>query len=124
MYQIAGLVVIFGHMFSIWLRFKGGKGIATSLGVLLAWSWPLGVMALVTWISIFVLFRYSSLAALVATALAPLYAYFLHGQEYVLSCILLAIFIIVSHKKNIQQLISGSEVKIGGKDSTDGPGAI
>jgi glycerol-3-phosphate acyltransferase PlsY len=119
LFQLAGLVVIVGHIFSIWLRFKGGKGIATSLGVLLAWSWPLALMALAAWVVVFVLSRLSSLAALVATGLTPLFAYFLYGEELVLSCLLMAIFILFSHKSNIKRLISGSEAKIDGTSKKD-----
>lgn len=122
--QVAGLVVILGHIFSIWLRFKGGKGIATSLGVLLAWGWPLALLALMTWIVVFAIWRLSSLAALTATCLTPLFAYFLYGEELVLSCLLMAIFILFSHKSNIKRLISGSEAKIDGthkKDSSPPP---
>lgn len=119
LFQLAGLVVILGHIFSIWLGFKGGKGIATSLGVLLAWGWPLALMALMTWILVFAIWRLSSLAALVATCLTPAFAYFLYGGELVLSCLMMAIFILFSHKSNIKRLISGSEAKIDGTHKKD-----
>ena len=111
--QLAGLAAFLGHCFPVWLRFRGGKGVATFLGILLAWAWPLGLAACATWLATAVLARISSLAALVAAATAPLWAWALGRTEAVLLCLALAALIYVRHLPNIRRLIAGTESRIG-----------
>ena len=101
-----------GHLFPIWFRFQGGKGVATSLGVGLALSWLLGVMMLVTWLLMVVIFRYSSLAALVAAALTPIYSYYFIHPAYLSPICLMSIILILRHRSNIKRLVKGEESKI------------
>ncbi|MGB8516918.1 MAG: glycerol-3-phosphate 1-O-acyltransferase PlsY [Gallionella sp.] len=110
------LAVFLGHVFPVFLNFKGGKGVATALGILLALSVWLGLAVLATWLLIAVVFRYSSLAALVAANAAPLFA-MLFGlrPELVLATAIMSILLIWRHKGNIQNLLTGKESKIGGK---------
>jgi len=110
------LAVFIGHVFPIFLRFKGGKGVATALGVLLALDVWVGLGALATWIFMAVVFRYSSLSALTAAIGAPIYAFLLGlPQELVLACGIMSLLLIWRHKGNIQNLLSGKESKIGSK---------
>lgn len=118
-----GLAVFFGHLYPIYHRFKGGKGVATALGVMLAISPMLAVAALLTWIIVFALSRYSSLAAIVAAALAPLYAWLilpnadnvLGISDYVLTVLLMSVFLIWRHRTNLQKLLAGTESGFGKK---------
>ncbi|MBI4969219.1 MAG: glycerol-3-phosphate 1-O-acyltransferase PlsY [Rhodospirillales bacterium] len=112
---IAGLAAVLGHNFPVWLRFKGGKGVATSLGVLVAVAWPVGLAAIATWLATAALFRISSLAALLAFALAPIYAFFLVGRDPAILALLLAAIVITRHHANIRRLLAGQEPRIGGK---------
>lgn len=111
-----GLTVFFGHLYPIYYRFKGGKGVATALGVMLAISPLLGFAALVTWVLVFAVSRYSSLAAIVAAALVPVYAWqLLPYQDYVITVIVMSIFLIWRHRTNIQKLLAGTESGFGKK---------
>lgn len=111
-----GLAVFFGHLFPIFHRFKGGKGVATALGVMLAISLMLGTAALITWAIVFAISRYSSLAALVAAALSPLYAWLLLPyKDYVIMMVVIALMLIWRHKSNIQKLLAGTESGFGKK---------
>jgi len=112
------LAVFLGHLFPIFLRFKGGKGVATALGVMLAINIWLGLAAFATWILVAFIFRYSSLSALLAAASAPLYATLLGlPTEYIILTIVISMLLIWRHKSNIQNLLSGKESKIGKKKS-------
>jgi glycerol-3-phosphate acyltransferase PlsY len=112
----AAFFALLGHMFPIWLKFKGGKGVATALGILLALSWPVGIAAAATWLVTAALFRISSLAALVAVSLSPSLAFFLgKDQNLPLFCALAAMLIIVKHRSNIGRIRRGEEPKIGQK---------
>ena len=115
---IAGGSAILGHNFPVWLKFKGGKGVATTLGVLLAVSWPTGIAACLTWLAIAVVFRYSSLAALVGLAAAPVYAWWLADLPTTVLAAALAVLGLVRHHENISRLLKGEETKIG-KKKTD-----
>jgi glycerol-3-phosphate acyltransferase PlsY len=108
----AGASVI-GHLFPVWLKFRGGKGVATGLGVWLALAWPVGIAACVTWLAVAVLTRLSSLSSLVAIGLTPLYAVAFVDIEHGYLGLLLAILIILRHHTNIRRLVTGSEPKIG-----------
>jgi len=112
---IAGFMAVLGHNFPVWLRFKGGKGVATTLGVLLFTAWPVGVGACATWVLVAGIFRYSSLAALVALAAAPAYAYWMNMPAVALMALGLAALAVIRHHQNIGRLIKGEESKIGGK---------
>jgi glycerol-3-phosphate acyltransferase PlsY len=114
---IAGLFAVLGHNFPVWLNFKGGKGVATTLGVLLAVAWPVGLAACGTWILVAALFRYSSLAALVALALSPFYALIWSNTWVTVTALIMAVLAIIRHRANIQRLVSGTESKIGKKKS-------
>ncbi len=104
-----------GHLFPVWLGFKGGKGVATFLGVLLGLTWPIGILCCLTWLATAVVFRYSSLAALVAAAASPIYAWFLAGPEIAGLALAMTVLIFVRHHANISRLLAGDEPKIGQK---------
>lgn len=108
-----GLAAIFGHLFPIFFQFRGGKGVATAAGVLLAFSLPLGFAVMATWILVAFIFRYSSLAALTATITAPLYNLWLGHHEAEFAILLLSLLIILRHRENIYRLLKGTETKIG-----------
>ena len=111
----AGLFAVLGHLFSVFLRFKGGKGVATFLGTLLALSFPAGLAACATWLAMAVVFRISSLSAITAALLAPAFTfYFYHLHGAVLVAVLSAI-VIAKHHANIGRLLRGEEPKIGKK---------
>ena len=107
----AGAVI--GHLFPIWLGFKGGKGVATALGVLLALNWQTGALACLTWLAVAALTRYSSLAALVALAASPLYAHYFAERRPVQFAAALAILVWARHWENITRLLTGAEPRIG-----------
>ena len=110
------LAVFIGHLFPVFLRFKGGKGVATALGVLLALNIWLGLACLATWLVVALVVRLSSLAALLAAIAAPIYAYvFGLPNEYLQVAIVLSLLLIWRHKGNIQNLLAGRESKIGSK---------
>lgn len=113
--QIAGFAAFLGHCFPIYLRFKGGKGVATWLGTLLGLAWPVFLAAGATWLVTAALFRISSLAALVAAALTPLWAYLLGAPSMVVLLIALAVLIYIRHEANIRRILAGTESKIGKK---------
>ena len=106
----AGAVV--GHLFPVWLGFRGGKGVATALGVLLAIAWPVGVASCLTWLAVAALFRFSSLASIVALAAGPLYAWWLADVQSAEFAAFLAVIVIARHHANIRRLLKGGEPKI------------
>lgn len=113
---LAGGAAFLGHLYPVWLRFKGGKGVATFFGVLLVAHWPAGLLAAATWIAMAVLFRISSLAALTAAALAPLFVLSTDGDyPYTLLALFMAVLIYIRHRENIGRLLKGQEPRIGGK---------
>jgi acyl phosphate:glycerol-3-phosphate acyltransferase len=111
----AGLAVFLGHLYPVFHRFKGGKGVATAAGVLFGFSVWLGLATLATWIAIVLLFRYSSLAALLAALLAPVYAWFLKLDEFLLVAAAIGLMLIWRHRGNIARLIAGTESRLGQK---------
>jgi acyl phosphate:glycerol-3-phosphate acyltransferase len=113
--QVAAIFAFLGHLWPVWLNFKGGKGVATFLGTVLALYWPLGLMACATWATTAAVSRVSSLSALTAAALTPVYAAVFGGSQLVLMSILLAILIFLRHHENIRRLIAGTEPRIGQK---------
>ena len=106
-----GLAVFFGHLYPIYHKFKGGKGVATALGVMLAVSVWLGLAALVTWALVFAISRTSSLSAIVAAAASPFFAAWLllPYKDYVLMVLLMSVMLVWRHKSNIQKLLNGTE---------------
>jgi glycerol-3-phosphate acyltransferase PlsY len=116
---IAGLAAVIGHNFPVWLKFKGGKGVATTVGVLLAISWPVGVAFCATWLGVFAVSRYSSLGALVALALAPVYAYLLSNVSVTVLAAILAVLGIARHHANIRRLLRGEESRFTRKRPDD-----
>ena len=105
-----GLAVFFGHLYPIFYKFKGGKGVATAFGVMLAISPMLGLATMITWILVFAIFRYSSLGAIIGAALAPVYAWFLLPyKDYLLMIFVMAVMLVWRHKTNIQKLFAGTE---------------
>ena len=113
---LAGGSAFLGHLFPVWLKFKGGKGVATFFGTLLAAAWPVGIAAGATWIVMAFLFRISSLAALTAAALAPIYV-FLLDRPYPIAvmALFMGVLIYIRHKDNIGRLLKGEEPRIGAK---------
>ena len=109
----AGAGAVIGHVAPVWLLFRGGKGVATSLGVLLALDWRLGLIACAVWLAIAALFRYSSLASLVALVSAPGFAYLLAGRQLAELAALLAVIVVLKHSGNIRRLVAGRESRIG-----------
>jgi glycerol-3-phosphate acyltransferase PlsY len=116
--QLAGLSAFLGHLFPVWLRFRGGKGVATFLGTLLALSWPVGLAVCGTWLVTAVITRMSSIAALMAAATAALWlVYFNQGRMLVLVFIL-TVLVYVRHAENLKRIKAGTEPKIGRKNPT------
>ncbi len=109
---IAGLAAMAGHIFPLWLGFKGGKGVATSLGVLFGLFWPLGLIFIALWLALAFVFRMSSVAGLATSALTPLWAYLMGRSDLVLPTAMIAIAIWIMHRANIGRLMKGEEPKI------------
>ncbi len=113
---LVALAVFFGHLFPIFLNFRGGKGVATAAGVLLALDPLLGLATLGVWLRVADTLRYSSRSALVAAAMAPLIAFFLWGRDQLLAAVaIIAMALVVKHWTNLQRLMAGTEPKIGSK---------
>lgn len=106
---VAGLIAVLGHIFPVWLKFKGGKGVATGLGILLGLSPVIFILAIGTWLAVFKWKRISSLSALVAFALAPIFSAITGQIMLALISFLLAFIIFATHRPNIQRLIAGEE---------------
>ncbi len=113
---LAGGAAFLGHLFPVWLKFKGGKGVATFFGVMLSAAWPVGIMAALTWLAVAALMRLSSLAALTAVALAPAYALATDQPPAITGLSLfMAVLVFVRHRENIARLRAGTEPRIGAK---------
>ncbi|PPB81071.1 acyl-phosphate glycerol-3-phosphate acyltransferase [Albidovulum inexpectatum] len=113
--QAAALGAFAGHLFPVWLKFRGGKGVATFLGTLLALAWPVGLAACATWLVTALVTRISSLSALVSAALAAIWAAWLGYPQIVYLTVILATMIYWKHIPNIERLMAGTEPKIGGR---------
>ncbi len=118
----AGAAAFIGHCYPVWLKFKGGKGVATYVGLLLASMWQVGLAFCAIWLVTAALFRMSSFAALIATAAAPMIAYFLNpnGDAWIVT-VALAVMIYWRHRANIRRIAAGTEPKIGKKKSAEAP---
>ena len=114
----AALGAFLGHLFPVWLGFKGGKGIATALGVSLALAWPAALAMLATWAVSVAIWRISSLAALIAAIVAPFYMYYLAGPLNALLMVILAVLAFIAHRANIARLLNGTEPRIGAKTAS------
>lgn len=107
---ICGMLVVFGHIFPIFFKFKGGKGVATAIGVMLGFSPLLALLLIITWFVVFKASRVSSLAAVIATLLSPLYAYILFGNTaYFGATLMIAVLVVLKHRTNIIRLLKGDE---------------
>jgi glycerol-3-phosphate acyltransferase PlsY len=111
----AGLGAFFGHLFPVWLGFKGGKGVATYLGVLIGLAWLVALIFGVVWLAVAFLFRYSSLAALTAAVIVPIALYFLSTPQVAGLFAVMSLIVIIKHRAIISRLLAGSEGKIGAK---------
>ena len=111
----AALGAFLGHLFPVWLSFKGGKGVATYIGLLIGLDWQAALLFCVFWAAVAVVTRYSSLAALVASALTPLCIWYLGRSSIAALFLLLTVLLWIMHRANIGRLLNGSEGKIGGK---------
>ena len=108
----AGAGAFIGHLFPVWLKFKGGKGVATMLGIFFGLYWPLGLFAIAVWLIVAFAFRYSSLSALITAAASPVFAWFLINRQIAEFCLFLAVLIWWRHAANIKRLLKGEESNI------------
>ena len=112
---VAGVAAFLGHIFPVWLRFKGGKGVATYIGVLLGLGWKLLLVFAVVWLLMAYLFRYSSLAALVASIAVPVYSAFTQDPRLTIALVAMSMIVFATHRGNISRLARGDESRIGSK---------
>jgi len=112
---LAGLAAVIGHIFPVWLSFKGGKGVATTIGVFFALDWTLGVAVCGMWLLAFLFMRISSVAAMLSIVYSPIMAYLICGDVNALLCLTLAILIIFTHRSNIARLMQGTEYNFSGR---------
>lgn len=113
--MLAALAALIGHIFPVWLEFKGGKGVATFLGVLFALAWQLAAVFAILWLFVAGLTRISSLAAIVATLAVPIAAWVWTGSNLAIIVTLMSVIVFVKHRANIQRLVAGEEPRIGSK---------
>jgi len=116
----AALGAFLGHLFPVWLRFRGGKGVATYIGLLLGLAWPAAIVFCAVWLAVAGLSRYSSLAALIASALTPAFLWWRGEFDYALLFVLLTLITWIMHRANIARLLAGTESKIGGARGASG----
>lgn len=117
--EVAGAAAFLGHCFPVWLKFKGGKGVATFFGALFALHWPAGIFAALTWLGTAFVSRYSSLSALLAAAASPLVLFAMGRPAFAVAALFMAVLIYVRHRANIERLLTGAEPRIG-KKAEDG----
>ncbi len=113
--SLVALAAVIGHILPIFFGFKGGKGVATLIGVMFGFHWILGLFFLTTWLIIALITRYSSFASIIATIEAPIVVYFFFGENPSFVFIILALIVMIRHKDNIQRLVAGTESKLGKK---------
>ncbi len=112
---LAALGAILGHCFPVWLRFKGGKGVASMMGASLGLAWPIGLAYAVTWLGLLAITRISSLAGMTAALVAPVIAWWLGHGDYALVLAVIAVLVLILHRGNIQRLAAGTEPRVGSK---------
>lgn len=112
---LAALGAILGHCFPVWLRFKGGKGVASMMGASLGLAWPVGLAYALTWLGLLAVTRISSLAGMVAAVVAPIVACWLGYVGYATVLAAIAVLVLILHRSNIQRLIAGTEPRVGSK---------
>ena len=117
--QLAGLAAFLGHLFPVWLGFKGGKGVATFLGTLIALAWPVGLAVCATWLVVAVITRISSIAALMAAASTSGWLIYFGEGRMLLLVVLLTVLVYVRHAENLKRIKAGTEPKIGKKKPAD-----
>ena len=110
---VVGTAAVLGHLFPVWLGFRGGKGVATGLGVLLAAAWPVGLACCALWLVAAKFLKMSSAAALTAFAAAPLFALVMSSADHALMALLIAVLVFWRHEANIRRLLAGTEPRIG-----------
>src|SRR3954465_7880091 len=115
---VAGFGTFIGHLFPVWLKFKGGKGVATYIGVLFGLAWPIGLLFCLIWLAIPAITRYSPLAALVASAATPIALWLSGWPPAALLFAVLTLLLFTRHRENMARLLSGTEGKIGGSAAT------
>ena len=108
---ISALSIFLGHVFPLWLKFKGGKGVATYVGILFCINYILGFVFIISWLIIFIIFRYSSLSSLIASLTIPMYHFFIIDNNNYYFFIILFILIFFTHRENIKRLINNTESK-------------
>ncbi|AOZ68367.1 glycerol-3-phosphate acyltransferase [Rhodobacter xanthinilyticus] len=113
--ELAGVAAFFGHCFPVWLRFQGGKGVATFLGTLIALAWPVGLVACASWLAAAAAFRISSLSALIAALVASGFAWFTGPAGLAIAASLMTAVVFWRHRPNIARILAGTEPKIGKK---------
>ncbi len=111
----AGLGAFLGHLFPVWLGFKGGKGVATYLGVLAGLAWNVALVFAALWLAVAFIMRYSSLAALVASLAVPLTLFYLGLVDYAVLFVVMTVIVFIKHRSNISRLLAGTESRIGAK---------
>ena len=112
---IAGFFAFIGHLFPVWLGFKGGKGVATYIGVLAGLMWKVALVFAAVWIAVALLLRYSSLAALIAAVVVPLTLLFMGYQDFAVVFAVMSVIVFIKHRANISRLMAGTESRIGSK---------
>jgi len=112
MMAITAAGVVLGHVFPVWLKFRGGRGVATTMGVLIALAWPVGLLACLTWIAVIALSRLSSLAALISLAASPVFAWWLADPQRTEIAAALALLVWIRHWSNIRRLLKGEEPRV------------
>lgn len=122
MLGVAALGAFVGHLYPVWLGFMGGKGVSTFIGILLALYWPVGLLFCATWIIVALTSRYSSLSALVAALLTPVYLAWLNQWDLIGLSVILVALIYIAHRDNIRRLLAGEESRIGQKKAEDKTG--
>ncbi|HVX35137.1 MAG TPA: glycerol-3-phosphate 1-O-acyltransferase PlsY [Hyphomicrobium sp.] len=112
---IAGFGALLGHIFPVWLKFKGGKGVATFLGVLIAMAWEVAAIFAIVWLAVAAITRISSLSAIIATVAVPIGAWILGYDQVAVVSALMAVVVLIKHRGNIRRLLAGEEPRIGAK---------
>jgi acyl phosphate:glycerol-3-phosphate acyltransferase len=113
--QVAGLAAFLGHLYPVWLKFRGGKGVATFLGILIALAWPIGLAACATWLVVALVSRTSSVAALASAGTTSLWLFVLDEGRMLFLVMILTILVYVRHRENLRRIKAGTEPKIGQK---------